>query len=92
MVPRATLAFCRIHPPREVVVQTGAEGEPLFIQGQPFSGRVERSAGPWWIGTGWWTGRAEAGAFYDVEVRGRGLLRLFKEVATGRWFVDGWYG
>jgi hypothetical protein len=52
---------------------------------------VLRAAGPWYADGAWWTDAPVAGASWDVEVRGRGLLRLWHDLATDRWYVEGAY-
>ena len=97
------LAFRRFRPPMEVQVETRG-GSPNRIAGSlpdrtsdlrpqtsDVSGPLTRAAGPWYAEGAWWGGRPEAGALWDVEVRGRGLFRLWHDLAADRWYVDGAY-
>jgi len=84
------LAFRRFDPPVEVAVDA-RDGIPVRVRGADLFGRVLHVAGPWYADAGWWTGRDQAGAFYDAEVAGVGILRLWRDLATERWWVDGAY-
>lgn len=86
-----TLSFCRLTPPLSVEVRPGPDGLPARVRGEGMEGPIQRLAGPWYAGTGWWTGRPEAGASYDVEIRGQGLFRLWHDLLSDRWFIEGWY-
>jgi len=98
---RPVLAFRRFEPPLEVSVRlrgerpsrlaaSAARPSPGRAPGPP-SGSVERCAGPWYAESEWWTGRSHAGAAWDVELAGDGLYRLWHDLATDRWYVDGAY-
>jgi len=87
---RPVLVFRRLSPPLGVSVDTMAL-VPVRVRGPGLSGRVIRNAGPWYTGTDWWTGHCQAGALHDAEVAGHGLVRLWHDLLTDRWFVDGLY-
>ncbi len=84
------LALRRFRPPREVAVRV-REGRPAEVRGEGPSGIVARAAGPWYAEVRWWTEAPEAGACWDVEIPGRGLFRLWQDLRSGRWFLDGQY-
>lgn len=86
-----TLCFCRLSPALPIEVRLGPDGLPVWVEGNEVQGPVQRVAGPWYVGTGWWTGRLEVGASYDVEVRGVGLFRLWHDLVSDQWSVEGWY-
>jgi hypothetical protein len=54
-------------------------------------GRVAVAAGPWRVEEGWWSEAPLDREYWDVELTGAGLWRLFREPASGRWFADGAY-
>ncbi len=64
-------------------------GRPAAIDGAGLSGPVVHAAGPWYIDAAWWTDRPLAGACWDVEISGRGLYRLWHDMAQDRWFAEG---
>ncbi len=67
----------------------GDEQVPSRISSATVSGRIMRAAGPWYADSGWWTDEPRAGAFYDIEIAGRGVFRLWRDLLADEWFVDG---
>jgi len=60
--------------------------------GRPeIAGRVRVAAGPWRLEEGWWTGEPADRDYWDVELEGGGLYRLYRDRAAGGWFADGIY-
>ena len=55
------------------------------------AGAVRIAAGPWRLEEGWWSDRPVAREYWDVELDAAGLFRIYRDVATGRWFADGVY-
>lgn len=53
------------------------------------SGPVRIASGPWRLEEGWWTETPSSREYWDVEVGGSGIYRVFRE--RDRWFVDGVY-
>lgn len=84
------LALRRFRPPQEAWVRLRA-GRPVEVRGDGPAGPVVRAAGPWYAEVRWWTGKPEAGACWDVEIPDQGLYRLWQDLRSGRWFVDGQY-
>lgn len=82
------LALRRFADPPAVAVREQG-GLPIALSGAGLSGPIVRAAGPWYVDAAWWTDRPVAGAFWDVEVPGRGLYRLWHDLAQDRWFVEG---
>ncbi len=62
---------------------------PLRIHSDALSGTVQRAAGPWYADSGWWTDQPRAGAFYDVEIAGRGVFRLWHDLLSDQWTIEG---
>jgi protein ImuB len=88
--PPPTLTFRRFATPMEVRVRL-RDHVPVDLAGPGLSGPVRHAAGPWYTDAGWWTDRPLAGALYDAEIPGHGLLRLWHDLLDDRWFVDGTY-
>jgi protein ImuB len=49
------------------------------------------AAGPWRLEEGWWTGEPADRDYWDVELEGGGLYRLYRDRVAGEWFADGIY-
>jgi protein ImuB len=88
-----TVTLRRFRPP--VAIRVGVErGRPVRVaidrRGMP-GGHVEQSAGPWRSSGAWWDrdtyqwNRDE----WDVALSDGSVCRLFRERASGRWFMDG---
>jgi protein ImuB len=54
-------------------------------------GLVRVAAGPWSLEEGWWTAEPVERDYWDVELSGGGLYRIFRDRATGEWLADGMY-
>ena len=54
-------------------------------------GLVRVSAGPWTLEEGWWNEQPVERDYWDVELSGGGLYRIFRDRTTGEWFADGMY-
>jgi protein ImuB len=59
------------------------------------NGRVVRSAGPWRTTGDWWAEDAWARDEWDVSIgtsaSEQGLYRIYRDLRTGAWFVEGMY-
>ncbi len=55
------------------------------------TGPVRAASGPWTLEEGWWSGSPAVRAYWDVELEGGGLYRLFRDILSGDWFADGVY-
>lgn len=55
-------------------------------------GRIRVASGPWSLEEAWWD---EAGAaqrdYWDIELSGGGLYRIYRDRISGDWFADGIY-
>jgi protein ImuB len=83
----------------EVLVQEAAEA-PLEIRAVTrddtagrlrVAGRVKVAAGPWGLEDEWWTESPTGRDYWDVELSTGGLYRIFRDRASGTWYVDGVY-
>jgi protein ImuB len=65
----------------------GAEvARPLILRG-----RVRVAAGPWGLEEGWWSESPAERDYWDVELAAGGLVRIYRDRASGDWFADGVY-
>ena len=69
-----------------LVSVASADGAKPRIQGL-----VRVAAGPWSLEEGWWTAEPVERDYWDVELSGGGLYRIFRDRTTGEWFADGMY-
>ncbi len=99
------LAIRTLRPPLPIEVLHGEGGHrhpdephelcPLVAAetaGRPrIEGRVRVASGPWRLEEEWWQEQPVARDYWDVELSDGGLYRLYRERASGDWFVDGIY-
>jgi protein ImuB len=55
------------------------------------TGRVKVAAGPWGLEEEWWTPNPTGRDYWDVELTTGGIYRIFRDRASGAWYVDGVY-
>ena len=78
--PPSVLASQR---PISVASETGAKPH--------IQGLVRVAAGPWGLEEGWWKDQPIAREYWDVELSGGGLYRIYRDSASGDWLGDGIY-
>jgi len=104
---RGLLAVRVLRPPLEIEVIThgaGPEGSAYQVPREvrtPASeeaakrprveGEVKVASGPWGLEEDWWAEDPVGRDYWDVELAGRGLYRIYRERATGVWYADGIY-
>lgn len=54
-------------------------------------GLVRVASGPWQLEDGWWREQPVARDYWDVELSGGGLYRIYRERESQSWFADGMY-
>ncbi len=54
-------------------------------------GRVRIASGPWGLEEDWWSPERLERDYWDVELSAGGLYRIYRDRASGDWFVDGVY-
>jgi len=54
-------------------------------------GLVRVAAGPWTLEDGWWNDQPVERDYWDLELSGGGLYRVYRDRKTGDWFADGMY-
>jgi protein ImuB len=84
------LCLRRFRPPRyaQVIV---VNHRPVRVVSQSVQGRVVMAKGPWRSSGEWWRGDAWNRDEWDIGLESGALYRLFQEVESGRWFVEGSY-
>jgi len=101
---RGLLGVRVLRPPLSIEVLTGgdrpAAETPLEVrpvirddgERRPeIRGTVRVASGPWALEDGWWTDDPADREYWDVELAGGGVYRLFRDRRTGDWFADGIY-
>lgn len=90
-LPRLTLALRALRPPRGVRVSS-QNGVPVRIELERGSVHVVvRRAGPWRLCGEWWERTRFARDYFDVELASGGLYRLYQDLESHTWFLDGIY-
>ena len=83
--------------PLEVILDTKAHGaRPSTLKSPPeatpaITGTVRVAAGPWSLEEGWWSDAPADRDYWDVELSGGGLYRIYRERTANAWFADGVY-
>jgi hypothetical protein len=54
-------------------------------------GLVRVAAGPWSLEDGWWNERPVERDYWDIELSGGRLYRIYRDRQSGEWFADGMY-
>jgi protein ImuB len=54
-------------------------------------GLVRVAAGPWTLEDGWWNDKPVERDYWDVELSGGGLYRIYRDRKSGEWYADGMY-
>lgn len=55
------------------------------------AGEVRVAAGPWRMEEGWWSETPAEREYWDVELADGGLYRVYRDLASERWYADGMY-
>jgi protein ImuB len=93
--PSAKLALRRFRPAIPARVEVSAEQAPVWIGFSRRKGRVLHASGPWRSSGDWWDAAGEwKRDEWDVHITLDGcaaLYRVFRDLTTRGWFVDGVY-
>ena len=84
------LALRALRPPQGIEVFCTRDC-PEFVRGTQFAGRVVHVAGPWRVQGEWWSDSCYARDYYDAQLSDGGVYRLYRDLATQGWFVEGVY-
>jgi hypothetical protein len=79
-----------VRPPQAVEVFC-ARDRPEFVRGARFAGRVVHAAGPWRVHGEWWSDGRYSRDYYDAQLTDGGVYRLYCDLTTRSWFVEGVY-
>jgi protein ImuB len=102
---RGLLAVRVLRPPVGLEVITGgphadADAVPIEVQTPAdgaaarrpkIHGEVKVAAGPWTLEEEWWAEEPVGRDYWDVELTGGGLYRIFRDRTSGEWYADGIY-
>ena len=101
---RGLLAVRVLRPPvaLEVILDDGGPSSPgagarlvsvASTQGaEPrIQGLVRVAAGPWQLEEGWWREQPTERDYWDVELSGGGLYRIYRDRLSNEWYADGMY-
>ena len=86
--PRTALR--RFRPPQLTQVQVSG-GRPARLRSAAVQGVVEDCSGPWRTSGDWWTSDSWQRDEWDVALSTGALLRIYRDLKSGRWFLDGCY-
>jgi hypothetical protein len=67
------------------------EQQPVHITSAAVRGEVLMAKGPWLTSGHWWRRDAWNREEWDVALRGGALYRIFRDLTTELWFVEGNY-
>ena len=84
------LCLRRFRPPRYAQVLI-VNQQPVRVASQTVNGRVVVAKGPWRTSGEWWQTTAWHRDEWDVALEFGTLYRLFRELDSGRWFIEGSY-
>src|SRR5712691_10233212 len=88
---RGLLAARTFRPPIPVEVIT-ERGTIASVRGENIEGSVRVCSGPWRIEEGWWREAPSEREYWDVELWGGGIYRLYQAASNSEWFVDARFG
>jgi len=83
------LAFRRFRPPQTAHVIT--KQQPVHIMSAVARGAVGVAKGPWFTSGNWWRTDVWNREEWDIALRSRALYRIFRDLRTETWFVEGNY-
>jgi protein ImuB len=92
---RGLLAVRVLRPP--VPLEVIFEGvQPVSVASENgakphIQGLVRVAAGPWGLEEGWWKDEPVGREYWDVELSGGGLYRIYRDTNSENWFADGLY-
>jgi len=84
------LALRAVRPPQAVEVFCTRD-RPEFVRGARLAGRVVHAAGPWRVQGEWWSAGRYARDYYDAQLSDGCVYRLYCDLTTRSWFVEGIY-
>jgi len=88
--PEPQLCLRRYRPPRHAQVLL-ENRRPVHLSAPSTTGRIATARGPWRLTGNWWREDAWNRDRWDVALDTGVLFRLFQEIDSGRWFIEGSY-
>ncbi len=80
----------RYRPPQVAQVRL-VRNIPAHIATAAVKGNIVASAGPWRSSGDWWKPDPWDHAEWDIALSGGIFYRVYEDVRTGRWFLEGNY-
>ena len=88
---RGLLAPRLFRPP--IPVEVIADGDKIVsLRGENIEGTVRVCSGPWRMEEGWWRDAPAERQYWDVELWGGGIYRLYQAGDSKGWYVDARFG
>jgi protein ImuB len=84
------LCLRRLRPPQLAQVTLKHE-QPIHLEASAAKGSIVVARGPWRISGNWWDEDTYNRDRWDVALNSGVLIRLFHEIESRRWFVEGSY-
>jgi protein ImuB len=84
------LCLRRFRPPYGAHVRL-ENRRPVYVIAPAMRGVIVNSRGPWRMSGNWWSEDVWNRDRWDVALDSGVLYRLFEEIGSGRWFVEGSY-
>jgi protein ImuB len=84
------LCLRRFRPPYNAQVRV-ENCRPVHVVAPALRGAIVNSRGPWRMSGNWWSEDVWNSDRWDVALDSGALYRLFQEIDSGRWFVEGSY-
>jgi protein ImuB len=83
-------AFRIFRPALPAAVQV-KEDKPARVAAPGVRGTVLTASGPWRSSGEWWTGTRWARDEWDIDLSDGGIYRIYLQLGSGGWFVEGVY-
>ena len=84
------LCLRRLRPPQLAQVKLNNE-QPIHLEASSVKGSIVVARGPWRVSGNWWSEDTYNRDRWDVALNSGVLIRLFQEIDSHRWFVEGSY-
>ena len=96
---RGLLSVRVLRPPVPLTVRAAGGADPsppVSLKNLPgtrprIQGLVRIASGPWQLEEGWWKTEGISRQYWDVEISGGGLYRIFRNPDRDEWYADGIY-
>ncbi len=86
---QTTIALRLLRPAAEATVRL-QNGIPVWMAFGLAHGPITTASGPWTSSGDWWNSQSWTRQEWDVELRSA-VLRIYQNMATGRWYAEGIY-